>query len=321
MKIAFYTPDINCRGTCVALFDYAYYSQQYFNFTPIIISHSSYLSSNDIVITKKFQLHFPLFYISNIDELESILEKEKCNLLYCIKYGKNDGIYSKRIPTVIHCVFDMSEPHGDVYAGVSETLAKKFNKELYVPHMVSLPISIFKESLRQTLNISKDDIVYGRYGGMDTFDIPFVYETIKEVVQVKKNIYFLFINTPKFITHPQVIYLDKVYDNDEKNRFICTCDFMIHARLGGETFGLAIAEFSINNKPIITYGGYVVDTAHKEILKEKAIYYHNKDDLYNLFLTLDSDKVKDKDWNCYKEYRPLKVMEQFKKVFCNILNK
>ena len=37
--------------------------------------------------------------------------------------------------TCVHCVFDLSEPHGDIYAAVSETLAKKYNKTVFVPHM------------------------------------------------------------------------------------------------------------------------------------------------------------------------------------------
>lgn len=34
--------------------------------------------------------------------------------------------------------------------------------------------------------------------------------------------------------------------------FIRTCDAMLHARMSGETFGLAIAEFSAHNRPVLT---------------------------------------------------------------------
>ena len=49
---------------------------------------------------------------------------------------------------------------------------------------------------------------------------------------------------------------------------------MIHAQYLGETFGLSIGEFSVNNKPIITYGGRVLNDNYKIILKNNAIYYH-----------------------------------------------
>ena len=47
---------------------------------------------------------------------------------------------------------------------------------------------------------------------------------------------------------------------------------MIHARQMGETFGAAVSEFSIKNKPVITCRGY--DNAHLDILKDKAIIYN-----------------------------------------------
>jgi hypothetical protein len=57
---------------------------------------------------------------------------------------------------------------------------------------------------------------------------------------------------------------------------------MIHARGEGETFGLSIAEFSINNKPIITCPSG--DLEHIKILGEKAILYKSKEELLNIFM-------------------------------------
>jgi len=76
------------------------------------------------------------------------------------------------------------------------------------------------------------------------------------------------------------------YENGDINKkveFINTCDAMIHARQMGETFGNAIAEFSIKNKPIITSRGY--DNNHLHILKDKAIIYNqnNVEEIYNIF--------------------------------------
>ena len=38
----------------------------------------------------------------------------------------------------------------------------------------------------------------------------------------------------------------------EKSRFLYACDAMIHARADGETFGMAVAEFSVHNRPVLT---------------------------------------------------------------------
>ena len=57
--------------------------------------------------------------------------------------------------------------------------------------------------------------------------------------------------------HPNIIYLDPIFDLQEKSNFIATCDVMLHARGGGESFGLSIAEFFFHNKPVLApnFGG------------------------------------------------------------------
>ena len=40
--------------------------------------------------------------------------------------------------------------------------------------------------MRSELNIPDEAIVFGRYGGVETFDIKFVYNSIKEILN-KRN--------------------------------------------------------------------------------------------------------------------------------------
>jgi glycosyltransferase involved in cell wall biosynthesis len=47
---------------------------------------------------------------------------------------------------------------------------------------------------------------------------------------------------------PNIIHLPASSDCDTKSRFIRSCDAMLHARYDGETFGLAVAEFSAHNR-------------------------------------------------------------------------
>ena len=65
-------------------------------------------------------------------------------------------------------------------------------------------------------------------------------------------------------------------------KFVNASDCMIHARARGETFGLAIAEFSIRNKPIIAYSN-PPEKAHLDILGKKCFVYNNKDDLKKFY--------------------------------------
>ena len=100
--------------------------------------------------------------------------------------------------------------------------------------------------------------------------------------------------------------------------FINTCDAFLHARSMGETFGLAIAEFSTKNKPIITKSTVSTpwcDNAHIEILGDKAILYDSYEDIYSILTNFYDILNKHDDWNCYREYTPEKIMSIFDEVF------
>ena len=85
---------------------------------------------------------------------------------------------------------------------------------------------------------------------------------------------------------------------------------MIHARGMGETFGLAVAEFSIKNKPVITCS--CGDLEHIKILGDKAILYNSKEELIDIFKNIQSIISQHNDWNAYKMYNPEYVMNLFK---------
>jgi hypothetical protein len=89
---------------------------------------------------------------------------------------------------------------------------------------------------------------------------------------------------------------------------------MIHARSDGETFGLAIAEFSTLNKPIITCKSKI-DNCHLELLGENAIIYDSTESLFNILINVSEIVNSKTDWNSYKNYTPYNVMKIFKDVF------
>lgn len=91
---------------------------------------------------------------------------------------------------------------------------------------------------------------------------------------------------------------------------------MIHARAMGETFGLAVSEFSIKNKPVITCK-YGTDLAHLHIMKDKCITYGSATELYTIFkkMIYNLDDIKKNDWNAYREHTPEKIMDTFNELF------
>ena len=181
--------------------------------------------------------------------------------------------------------------------------------------MVDLPNT--DTHLRDELNIPHDAIVLGRYGGFHQFDLNIAHNAIKKFLNINKtnNVYFLFMNTVEFYHHENIIYLDKNIDLLYKTNFINTCDAMIHARSDGETFGLAIAEFSIKNKPIITCP--CGDLEHILLLGDKAITYNNTEELLDIFSNIKELFSQHSDWNCYREYTPEKVMDIFDNILSN----
>ena len=124
-------------------------------------------------------------------------------------------------------------------------------------------------------------------------------------------------NTIKFCDLPNVIFLPATADMLYKTKFINTCDIMIHARHRGETFGLACAEFSIKNKPVITWNGSF-ERSHIEILGTKGLYYNTKEELIRLILEcgIKINDIRSKNWDAYSEkFNPTAVMNMFNNVF------
>ena len=310
-RIAFHSNQLGLRGTEVSLYDYARYNEEVLGNVSIIISINPNLTKySDSNAINKFNKRFKVLFYNNHKDIDKILNENNVDIFYAQKAGFIDNIVSLERKTLIHSVFQYHEPHGDVYAYISKWLGNKYNSP-YVPYIVTLPE--INDNLRNELNISKDKIVFGRYGGLETFNIPFVYEAVKNILSKRNDIYFIFMNTNIFFKHKNIIYLNGTDSLEYKVKFINSCDAMLHARTVGETFGLAVAEFSLRNKPVFTFGGSQREWAHLDMLGDKAIKYYDQNDL--LIKINDFIPDESKNWNCYNEYNPHNVMNIFKRVF------
>lgn len=316
MKIGLHTNQLSIRGTEVAMYDYANHNETILGNESIIITkHPDVWKYSDPLAILKFQNRFKVFFYKTNDELQNIIKDNHIDIFYAQKAGVIDDVISKSCKTVVHAVFQHEQPHGDVYAYISQWLSNLYgNRHPFVPYMIDLPNVI--GDMREELNIPKDAIVFGRHGGYETFDIPFVKQVVKNYVLKNKNVYFLFLNTERFTESEitNVIYLSQISDLERKVKFINTCTAMLHARLAGESFGLAIAEFSIKNKPILTCQ-YARDCAHLTMLGKKAITYKNEFELTHYLNAINSIRQVESSWNMYEEYTPAKVMDKFNKVF------
>jgi len=314
--VAFLSNKLTLRGTEVAIYDYADYNEKILGNKSIIITRDyekiKHLWDVDEQAYNKFKSRFEVFYYSSQQDIDLIVRKLGISHIFIEKAGtRDDGLFSNYCKNIIHCVFDVSQPHGQVYTPIGQTINILQGTNYPVtPYMVTLPEC--NQNLRQELNIPEDAIVFGRYGGTESFDIKFVHNVIKEIVNSRNDIYFLFMNTNKFYEHKNIIHLPGNADMIYKRTFINTCDALIHARDRGETFGLTCGEFAICKKPVITWGGSR-EREHLIILKDKAVIYNSQDELKNILETFTKNKY-DVSVNGYMFYNPYNVMQIFNKV-------
>lgn len=211
--VAFLSNKLTLRGTEVAIYDYADYNEKILGNNSIIITRDYEKISHEYDVDKmaydKFHKRFPVFYYSSRDDIDNIVLNNNVSHIFIEKAGRlDDGLYSKCCKNIIHCVFTVDQPHGDVYTPLGQCINNIFGTNYSVfPYMVTLPEC--SDNLREVLNIPNDAIVFGRYGGKEAFDIRFVHDVIKKVTDNNEKIYFLFMNTNKFYEHKNIIYLQE----------------------------------------------------------------------------------------------------------------
>lgn len=310
MRVAFVNNQIDNRGTGNALYDYACYNEEFLGNESLIFTLSN--TNIDPHMGTKLSNRFTNIYTA----WDLVTRNMGIDVVYHIKSGENDGsLEVTGARYAVHAVFNGSQPHGDRYATISRWMGEKYNIP-YVPHIVRLATPTY--DIRQQYNIPKNAVVFGRHGGPDTFDISWAWEAIKEVTTEYDNVYFLFLNT----THPnsglklneQVIFIPPTANDHYKSSFIHACDAMLHARQRGETFGIAVGEFSLAGKPVLTYGESGERAHIDELAGSQCYLYFNKNHLIDGIHYIRNGTWK--PWSFgYQDFTPDKVMDKFKEVF------
>ena len=315
-RIGFLSNKLTLRGTEIALYDYADFNETILNNKSIIITRDYKTISHESNVSKdaydKFEERFSVKYYKTREDIDDIVVKRKLTHLYIIKSGEHDGLYSTKCKNLIHCVFNTTQQHGDVYSTISEEVNRLFGTRCpVVPHMIRNHETT--ADLRGKLSIPKDAIVFGRNGGAETFNIRFVHDAVRKILSERDDVYFLFMNTNTFCQHPRVIHLPGTTDMKHKRQFINTCDALLHARVEGETFGLVCGEFSSALKPVITYSGSR-ERNHLTIMGDNAVLYNDYESVYNILRNWNKNDHQ-MESNLYAEYTPEKVMRVFDAVY------
>lgn len=316
-KIGFLSNKLTLRGTEVALYDYADFNETILQNKSIIISRDYDKIKNEFDVSldayTKFSNRFVVEYYETQTDIDNIITKHGLSHLYVIKSGEFDNTFTTKCKNLIHCVFNTRQPHGDVYSAISYDVNRTHNTNYpVVPHMIRNHETT--ENLRELLSIPAGSVVFGRYGGLETFDIHFVKQAICNVLNERNDMFFIFMNTYEFLNHPRIIYLNGTTDMEYKKKFINTCDALLHARTSGETFGLVCGEFAMTLKPVITYS-LSNDRNHLDLLVDKAILYHDYNSIYNILRNWGKNHKHSMEGNGYLFYTPENVMSIFNDVY------
>ena len=231
------------------------------------------------------------------------------DILYQIKPGPSVGFVIPGIKNCIHAMFLSDEFHGDCFVYVSRWASRVMTgkEESFVPHFV--PKLESKLNLRGKLGIPTGANVFGRHGGADTFNIQFVREVVLRHAQKNLGDHFVFLNTERF---SNVHYLPGTVDEVEKSKFLATCDAMLHARWNGETFGLAVGEFAVLGKPVITFSESR-ERAHLEMLGSAGLLYRNRKELRRILEDFQPHQVAGTEYDQHAD--PGLVMKVFQQKF------
>ena len=314
LRIAFHANQLSERGGEVALYDYCHYNEALLGNRSVVF-YPRQAASNDASVEARFAQSFEVVAYDHFAEVDTHIQAMQLDLFYAIKGGEMDGIVSRVVPSMIHAVFAQSpfEIHGSAYAFVSEWLSRKCSAGLVpaVPHVVQAPPLGLLPNLRLELGIPEGAVVLGGYGGSQSFDLDFVRDrVIPEALAGRQDVYFVFMNFRPFIYHPRVFFLERSTDPAVKQSLVAACDAMLHARRQGESFGLACAEFSMQGKPVFTYG-LSPDRHHLKVLGSSAVVYRNRAQLLQQLLGFQPGSVPLGEAEGYRSYAPERVMELF----------
>lgn len=320
MILGFHSKQLTERGTEVALFDYALGAKN-------LLGHEVRIyvptRARKIIpsVKERFEEHFDLVFYDTPEQIA-------CDALYVIKKG-SPGRVTEAIPELNHAFDDISHPHGRRFAAVSAWLARTATHRIrlprgravhlpslrrigVVPHIVTLPD--VGEGYRKELGIPDEGVVFGWHGGDGNLDVAFVKDPILAALEGRNDIWFVFMNAARFCEHERVLHLPLSIDRTDVRRFVNTCDYMLHAHLVGETFGLAVAEFAYVGAPVITF----IDSprrGHLDLLSNELLLgYRDREGLLRYLRTLER-RATPVDSDVATRYSPERVMAQFNDVF------
>jgi hypothetical protein len=339
------------RGDAVNARSYYYALRDLLGIPSVLTFDANAPHNNFSVIDALKREGIPLFAYSSQADLHAFAKREQISHAYFYKAGFYDERWVPGVRNCVHAVFNVLQPHGDVYAYLSEWLFREQFKKTaipwpedqfrqiqavsgssyfpnlgqgigWVPPIVSPPSPSNPAGFRSRLAIPKSAKVVGRIGGMTTFEDPEAQRAVISILNQNPSIYFVFVNTAPFYQHERIRYVDAIISDKDKADFFCACDLTLNGRLGGESFGFGVCESLYYGVPVIGPAlsrNPNMDAHHVDLLSALNLLYSDADSLVALMLAqIESPVSKELLRSVVEKFSPANVMSQFRSVFIGV---
>jgi len=342
LKICFHINQINERGTERATYDYGYFAKRLFGHSAIILTaHNSLLRDlpRQNAVYRRFVRQFgPMRTYNNSqawisrhghlggEGLAEVVHRERCHMLYTLKASDSncEPVIPEemlKVPWAVHVIFEAKGVHGTSMAGIGHDVSNQgCANGAVVYHMVYPHENTSSPTpLRNRFGVPEDHVLLCRHGALDTFDVSWVRNEVIPLLDRNPTLHFLLVNTnwPADRTHQRLYHLPTLIADAERRHYFDACDGMLHGRSGGETFGLAVAEMSVHNKPVLTCE-ICGARQHINILKDKALLYRDArslDAAVQKLLQMGRKQILQQNWNAYDRFSPARIMQDFNEAF------
>jgi len=336
-RILMHANSLSETGTSTSIFEYAkgLTAKGY----QVSIAFNVNERNNHPIVISEFRKLYEMLPYSDFKTLDKSASR-KFDVGYFLKAGAIDGYCFSRIPSGIHVVFKHFEPHGDAYCYISEWLRDEIEERRlrlkpiekvklilkggnpwmsqplnFVPHCVDLPQQ--SECLRKTWGVPRSAKLGIRLGGFEKFDIEWVQRTVVRLVENVNDLYFVFVNTRKFVDHPRIKFEPVIVSKQDKSNALHSADFFIHGRRMGESFGMAILEAMRCKLPVFAWEGGR-DLNHTRLLTQNSLYT-SSEDLFEKIIDFDSHDQIEKNYLKSLEFSGESVINRFESVFVHSL--
>jgi hypothetical protein len=312
MKVSFDGGRLNERGVAVAIYDYAFHARRLWGVMPIILHDASGPVEADPVA--RFAAAFPTLAYRSAAERQALVNESGVEVAYVLKTMRSRYPDFACARTAVHEVFGFFDPHGGAYGYISSWLAEAAAAGRYpaVPHIVDPPSP--RGDLRAEFGVPANALVVGRHGAPDQFNLPFLREAIAAALAARPDLWIMLLNTERFLEHERVVHLPRTLDRQRVSDFVASCDLGLNGRRSGESFGLAVAEYLAQDKPVLVWEGGR-DRHHLALVDDSAFRYRTRADLTQRLLRFEPRPWGGRWRARVAPFAPEPVMADFARVF------